>query len=64
MGALLVGIAGGHVCCGCKCVATAATIAATAAPVVFVAREIQAAQKTEREIERMDAERRSHGNPL
>ena len=63
MGAMLVGITGSQVGCGCECVATAAAIAATAAPVVFVAREIQEARKTEREIERMDAERRSHGNP-
>jgi uncharacterized protein YcfJ len=63
MGALLVGITGSQVGCGCEC-ATVAAIAATAAPVVFVAREIQEARKTEREIERMDSERRSHGNHL
>ena len=63
--AVLVGIAGSQVGCGCECatVATLATVAAAAAPVVFLAREAQDARKTQLEIERLEAERQSQGNP-
>ncbi|MBC7968309.1 MAG: hypothetical protein H7Z17_20580 [Fuerstia sp.] len=65
MGALLVGTTGSQVGCGCECatVATLATAAAAAAPVVFLAREAQEARKTQLEIERLEAERQSHGTP-
>ena len=65
MVAVLVGITGSQVGCGCECatVATLATAAAAAAPVVFLAREAQDARKTQLEIERLEAERQSHGNP-
>ena len=54
--ALLAGITGSQLGCGCEC-ATVAAVAAVAAPVVFLAREAQEARKTQLEIERLEAER-------
>jgi len=52
--ALLLGLTGSQLGCGCEC-ATVATVVAVAAPVVWVAREFQEARKTEREIELLEA---------
>ena len=61
MVALLAGITGSQVGCGCECatVATLATAVAAAGPVVFVAREVQEARKTQLEIDRLEAARDS-----
>ena len=58
MGALLVGITGSQVGCGCEC-ATVAAVAAVATPIVFLAREAQEARKTQLEIDRLETERPS-----
>ena len=59
--AVLVGITGSQLGCGCECatVATLATAVAAAGPVVFVAREVQEARKTQLEIDRLETERDS-----
>jgi hypothetical protein len=65
MVALLAGIAGSQVGCGCECAAigTLTTIAAGTAPVVYLVREAQEARKTQLEIEHLEAELTSQGNP-
>ena len=60
MGALLVGITGSQIGCGCEC-ATVAAFAAVATPVVFLAREAQEARKTQLEIDRLETERTYQG---
>ncbi len=62
MGALLVGITGSSVGCGCEC-AGAGAVVGLATPIVLLAREAQEAKKTNLEIERLETQRRSHGNP-
>lgn len=62
MGALLLGITGSQVGCGCEC-AGAAAVVGLATPIILIAREAQEAKKTSLEIERLEAEKRSHGNP-
>ncbi len=54
VGAMLVGVTFSQLGCGCEC-ATAATVVGLATPVVWVAREVQEAKKTELEIERLEA---------
>ena len=58
MCALLVGITGSQVGCGCEC-ATVATVVGVATPMVLLAREAQEARKTQLEIDRLETERTS-----
>ena len=62
MGAILIGITGSQVGCGCEC-AGAAAVVGLATPIILLAREAQEAKKTQLEIERLEGQQRSHGNP-
>jgi hypothetical protein len=56
MGALLLGITGSRIGCGCECVGAAGVIG-LATPIILLGRELQDAKKADLEIERLDEER-------
>ncbi len=56
MGALLLGITGSQIGCGCECAGVAGVIG-LATPIILLGRELQEAKRTDLEIERLEEER-------
>jgi hypothetical protein len=56
MGALLLGITGSQIGCGCECAGVAGVIG-LATPIILLGRELQDAMKTDLEIEQLEEER-------